>query len=76
VKAECRGTRLDAALDIDVVRRYAGALDTLLAGLREAQRTGMAGKLLADLGGGWAGTGAPRPRWLELLREDDGAVRL
>lgn len=68
--------RVDAALDVDVARPYAGALDTLLAGLPEAQRPGTAGKLLADLEGGWAEAGAPRPRWLELLREDDGAVRL
>ncbi|HEX6369795.1 MAG TPA: hypothetical protein VF006_12825 [Longimicrobium sp.] len=68
--------RVDTALDMDVARPYTNALDTLLAGLPEAQRTGTAGKLLADLEGGWAETGAPRPRWLELLREDDGAVRL
>lgn len=62
--------RVDAALDVDVARPYAGALDTLLAGLPEAQRTGTAAKLLADLEGGYADAGAPWPRWLQLLRED------
>jgi hypothetical protein len=68
--------RVDAALDVDVARPYVGALDTLLAGLPETQRTGTAAKLLTDLEGGYAEAGAPWPRWLQLLREDDRAVRL
>lgn len=67
---------IETAHEVDVARPYAGALDTLLAGLPEAQRTATSGKLLANLEGGWAEAGAARPRWLELLRKDDGAVRL
>jgi hypothetical protein len=61
--------RIDTAHDLDVARPYAGALDTLLAGLPEAQRSGTQSKVLVDLAGGYEAAGAPPPRWLELLTQ-------
>jgi hypothetical protein len=67
--------RIDTAHDLDVARPYAGALNTLLAGLPEAQRSGTETRVLADVAEGYADAGMPPPRWVELLTKWGKAVR-
>jgi predicted DNA-binding transcriptional regulator AlpA len=66
--------RVDAAIDMDVVRAYARALDTLVSDLPQVQRTGTVDRVVTELERGWADAELPRPRWLDILRKEHSPI--
>ena len=60
--------KVERAHHIDVARPYVAALDVLLSGIPDEQRTAAQRGLLNALTEIHADAGTPTPRWLEVLR--------
>lgn len=59
---------IEIADEIDAVRPYTGALETLVAGVSDVERAATVGRVLAEVAAGYAAGENPPPRWLDLLR--------